>query len=153
MSASPAPEAKATTTPIAPKPKGPSIAAPVKPANVFSNDGSFLERFKKSSAPPVDSDKQEREKALARKKAMEDRFKNRGKRTATPTSNDDNLSPESKKFKKTTTTGGSKGSDDPNRPQQNDDSSSQLTAYQREVQKLNARSLKDEGYEMRPLLK
>ncbi|GAA5962449.1 hypothetical protein JCM3765_004300 [Sporobolomyces pararoseus] len=129
MSASPAPE---SSTSIVSKSKGPATA-PQKPANVFSNDGSFLERFKKSTAPPVDLEKQEREKALARKKAMEDRFKKRGKRSATTASTDD-ASPNSKKQKS-----------------ENDDAN--LTAYQKEVKRLNARSLKDEGYEMRPLLK
>ncbi|GAA5876273.1 hypothetical protein JCM16303_007078 [Sporobolomyces ruberrimus] len=127
MSASPAPE---SSTSIVNKPKGPSTAL-AKPANVFSNDGSFLERFKKSAAPPVDQEKQEREKALARKKAMEERFKKRGKRSAATTSTDE--SPNSKK---------PKTSGDEN-----------LTEYQKAVRDLNSRSLKDEGYEMRPMLK
>ncbi|GAA5978849.1 hypothetical protein JCM5350_004844 [Sporobolomyces pararoseus] len=128
MSASPVPESSSS---IVSKPKGPATA-PQKPSNVFSNDGSFLERFKKSTAPPVDLEKQEREKALARKKAMEDRFKKRGKRPAVATSNEDS---NNKKLKS-----------------ENDDTN--LTAYQKEVKRLNASSsLKDEGYEMRPLLK
>ncbi|GAA6010323.1 hypothetical protein JCM11491_006267 [Sporobolomyces phaffii] len=128
MSASPAPE---SSTSIVNKGKGPATA-PTKPANVFSNDGSFLERFKKSTAPPVDLEKQEREKALARKKAIEERFRNRGKRPAASTASEA-ASPSSKKTK---TEGEEK-----------------LTAYQQEVRRLNSRSLKDEGYEMRPMLK
>ncbi|GAA5929105.1 uncharacterized protein JCM15063_004052 [Sporobolomyces koalae] len=126
MSASPTPEA---STPIASKPKGPATA-PAKPANVFSNDGSFLERFKKSATTPVDQEKEEREKALARKKAMEDRFKRRGKRPSTA-----DVDAESNKKSKAA----------------EDDST--LTAYQKEVKRLASRSLKDEGYEMRPMLK
>ncbi|GAA5912251.1 uncharacterized protein JCM6883_003295 [Sporobolomyces salmoneus] len=129
MSASPAPE---SSTSFVSKPKGPATT-PAKPANVFSNDGSFLERFKKSSVPPVDVEKQEREKALARKKAMEDRFKKRGKRPSTSTTTEED------------------GSSSKKQKSQGDDS--ELTAYQKEVKRLNASNLKDEGYEIRPLLK
>ncbi|KAF8648477.1 hypothetical protein AX16_006258 [Volvariella volvacea WC 439] len=56
-----------------------------KPVNVFSNDGSFLERFQR--ARKEEEDKKKELEAADRKKAFNDRFKNRGKRgrpTATP---------------------------------------------------------------------
>ncbi|GAA6058908.1 hypothetical protein JCM10212_002860 [Sporobolomyces blumeae] len=128
MSASPAPES--SKAPVA-KTKAPS-APPSKPANVFSNDGSFLERFKKGALTEAEKEKEEREKALARKKALEDRFKNRGKRRAPSTESDSSTSKKKK---------------------DGEDGTSTLTAYQREVKRLESRSLKDEGYEMRPMLK
>lgn len=46
--------------------EGVRSASLTRVASTLHSDGSFLERFKKSSAPPVDIEKQEREKALAR---------------------------------------------------------------------------------------
>ncbi|KAI9295163.1 hypothetical protein K502DRAFT_365228 [Neoconidiobolus thromboides FSU 785] len=48
--------------------------------NVFTNDGSFLERFK--SMQKEQDEAKKREIALKRKKELEDRIKNRGKRSA-----------------------------------------------------------------------
>ncbi|GAA5919960.1 hypothetical protein JCM1841_004395 [Sporobolomyces salmonicolor] len=129
MSASPAPEQSASSAaspaPVVAASKKP--APPPKPTNIFSNDGSFLERFKKNNTPTGDQEKEQREKALAQKKALEDRFKKRGKR---PAAVDDGAASKKKK-----------------------DDDSGLTDYQKEVKRLEARSLKSEGYEMRPMLK
>ncbi|KAH9480768.1 hypothetical protein JR316_0007368 [Psilocybe cubensis] len=55
-----------------PKPKG------AKPPNVFSNDGSFLDRIRRSMKE--EEDKKKEKEALERKKHFADRFKTRGKR-------------------------------------------------------------------------
>ncbi|CAA7262840.1 unnamed protein product [Cyclocybe aegerita] len=73
--------------PIPAKPKAPSV----KPQNVFSNDGSFLDRIRRSKKVGVltlslpyaeEEDKRKEKEALERKKNFADRFKNRGKRPA-----------------------------------------------------------------------
>ncbi|KAG9316010.1 hypothetical protein JVU11DRAFT_3671 [Chiua virens] len=56
----------------------------LKPVNVFSNDGSFLERFQRSQQE--EEDRRKAEEALAKKKQFSDRFKNRGKRPPPPDS-------------------------------------------------------------------
>ncbi|BGP25255.1 hypothetical protein JCM10295v2_004178 [Rhodotorula toruloides] len=134
MSASPAPAkqlspspASSASTPVVPAKK--PAEPPAKPRNLFSNDGSFLERFKKNTVPTADQEKKEREEILARKKALEERFKKRGKRHADSTAN----APAGKKKKK--------------------DDEEGLTEYQKEVRRLEARTLKDEGYGARALLK
>ncbi|KAG2125301.1 hypothetical protein BD769DRAFT_1466032, partial [Suillus cothurnatus] len=52
-----------TSSKVPPKPK---------PVNVFSNDGSFLERFQRSKKE--EEDKRKAEEALARKRQFDDRF-------------------------------------------------------------------------------
>ncbi|BGP00123.1 hypothetical protein RTBOTA2_003682 [Rhodotorula toruloides] len=133
MSASPAPAKQlspspstSASTPVVPAKKG--AEPPQKPRNLFSNDGSFLERFKKNAVPTADQEKKEREEVLARKKALEERFKKRGKRHADSTAD----APAGKKKK---------------------DDEEGLTEYQKEVRRLEARTLKDEGYGSRALLK
>ncbi|EGF99301.1 uncharacterized protein MELLADRAFT_68691 [Melampsora larici-populina 98AG31] len=81
-----------------------------------TNDGSFLERFKKMKEEEVEKKKQE--DALQRKQAFEQRIKNRGKRSA-----DSDEKSSSKKPK----------------PEDEDN------AYLREVRKLQGHSLRDEG--------
>ncbi|KAG1780711.1 hypothetical protein EV702DRAFT_734962 [Suillus placidus] len=58
-----------TSSKVPPKPK---------PVNVFSNDGSFLERFQRSKKE--EEDKRKAEEALARQRQFDDRFRKRGKR-------------------------------------------------------------------------
>ncbi|KAF8739533.1 hypothetical protein AX14_009301 [Amanita brunnescens Koide BX004] len=68
----PAPYLTGTPSPVQngkPKPKA---------GNVFSNDGSFLERFQR--AKKSDTDKSKQEENMNRKMNFENRFKNRGKR-------------------------------------------------------------------------
>ncbi|GAA6003070.1 hypothetical protein JCM10207_001971 [Rhodosporidiobolus poonsookiae] len=123
-SASPAPEAS-TSAPVAAAAKK-APPAP-KPVNVFTNDGSFLERMKANKTIDTpDSEKEQREKALARKKAMDDRFKKRGKRAA---ESDEGAAAKKKKDE------------------------TDLTEYEKEVKRLEARTLKDEGYGTRAMLK
>jgi len=55
-----------------------------KPVNVFSNDGSFLERFQRGKQE--EDDRRKAEDALAKKRQFADRFKNRGKRPSPPDS-------------------------------------------------------------------
>ncbi|GAA5844465.1 hypothetical protein JCM9279_006314 [Rhodotorula babjevae] len=127
-SLSPASSSTSRRTPqpvVAPK-KG--SAPPPKPQNLFTNDGSFLSKFKKPLSPE-EQEKQDREAAIARKKALDERIKNRGKRPLPPPDAADSSS--SKKPK----------ADD-----------AEQTAYQAEVGRLSARELQDNGA-MRPLLK
>ncbi|KAA1091694.1 hypothetical protein PGTUg99_005828 [Puccinia graminis f. sp. tritici] len=131
-------------------------AAKAKAMNVFTSDGSFLERFKKMKEEEVEKKKQE--DALARKQAFEQRIvsdkpfftflrssvimavstdttwlaeineqKNRGKRAADP---NDSISTSKK----------SKTEEEDN-------------AYLREVRKLQGHSLRDEGAGVRALVK
>ncbi|KAH7096412.1 hypothetical protein BKA62DRAFT_510459 [Auriculariales sp. MPI-PUGE-AT-0066] len=51
-----------------------------KPTNVFSNDGSFLERFQRHKTGP--DDKQKTDDDLKKKREFDQRFKNRRKRVA-----------------------------------------------------------------------
>ncbi|TNY21012.1 hypothetical protein DMC30DRAFT_222610 [Rhodotorula diobovata] len=100
---------------------------PPKPQNIFSNDGSFLSKFKKPLSPE-EQEKKEREEAIARKKALDERIKKRGKR---PLPSAEDAASASKKAK--------------------EDSEEGLTEYQKEVKRLTARELKDNR--ARPLLK
>ncbi|KAG1858657.1 hypothetical protein C8R48DRAFT_264282 [Suillus tomentosus] len=64
-----------TSSKVPPKPK---------PVNVFSNDGSFLERFQRSRKE--EEDKRKAEEALARQRQFDERFRKRGKRQQPDTS-------------------------------------------------------------------
>jgi len=68
---------------------------------------------------------------LRRKKAADARFKNRGKRAA-PVAGD---------------------ADEPSTKRHVKDPDAGLTPYQKEVKRLESRSLKDEGFGIRPTLK
>ncbi|BGP48902.1 hypothetical protein JCM10450v2_004781 [Rhodotorula kratochvilovae] len=127
-SVSPAPEralspssssTRGTPQPVVPPKK--AAPPPPKPQNLFTNDGSFLSKFKRNTLSPEEKEKKEREEAIARKR--------RGKRPATPAAED---APATKKAK---------------------DDDSGLTEYEREVKRLSNSALKDDGYDMRPLLK
>ncbi|GAA6043618.1 hypothetical protein JCM8097_008292 [Rhodosporidiobolus ruineniae] len=127
-SASPAPEASTSSSASVVAAGKKPAAAPPKPVNIFTSDGSFLERMKANKGlSTADKEKEDREKALARKKALEDRFKKRGKR---PAADADTAAKKQKK-----------------------DDYAGLTPYEREVKELEARTLKDTGYDMRPMLK
>ncbi|PLW19859.1 hypothetical protein PCANC_05921 [Puccinia coronata f. sp. avenae] len=121
--------ASSSTTAINPATKKKEItavqAAKAKAMNVFTSDGSFLERFKKMKEEEVEKKKQE--DALARKQAYEQRIKNRGKRTADP----NDSSSTAKKGK----------------------TEEEDNAYLREVRKLQGHSLRDEGAGVRALVK
>ncbi|KAH7885490.1 hypothetical protein F5I97DRAFT_1398752 [Phlebopus sp. FC_14] len=64
-----------TSSKVPPKPK---------PVNVFSNDGSFLERFQRNKKE--EEDKRKADEALAKKREFVDRFRKRGKRPPAPDS-------------------------------------------------------------------
>ncbi|KAG9009535.1 hypothetical protein FRB94_011952 [Tulasnella sp. JGI-2019a] len=111
----------------APPAKSQSASKP-KPVNVFSNDGSFLERFQRTKKE--EDEKKKQEEATARKRAFDDRFKNRGKRKAVSPSAEEpsDSTPPVKKAK-------------------------ELTQYEKEVKSYEGRSLKDQGIGIRPLVK
>ncbi|KDE02440.1 hypothetical protein MVLG_07008 [Microbotryum lychnidis-dioicae p1A1 Lamole] len=118
-----------------------------KPNNVFSNDGSFLTRFKK--VDPIQGATEEKKRVqqqLLRKKAADERFKNRGKRPLiTPTSATTNSTTDPA----THDTSSTKKAKTSSNPDEQDRSE-----YQKEVDRLKrAGGLRDEGYAVRPVLK
>ncbi|SGY14379.1 BQ5605_C010g06162 [Microbotryum silenes-dioicae] len=115
--------------------------------NVFSNDGSFLTRFKK--VDPIQGATEEKKRVqqqLLRKKAADERFKNRGKRPLiTPTSATTNSTTDPA----THDTSSTKKAKTSSNPDEQDRSE-----YQKEVDRLKrAGGLRDEGYAVRPVLK
>ncbi|THH32416.1 hypothetical protein EUX98_g1772 [Antrodiella citrinella] len=127
--ASPNPSSSAGTPPSS-RPNNAAAHAKTKPTNVFSNDGSFLQRFQHLKKD--EEEKKKQEEVLARKRQFDSRFKARGKRPS-PESADDEAVTESP-AKKTKT-------DAP------------LTQYEKEVKSYAGRSLKDNGIGVRPLVK
>ncbi|KAI6098193.1 hypothetical protein F5141DRAFT_1147172 [Pisolithus sp. B1] len=109
-----------------------------KPVNVFSNDGSFLERFQRNKRVE-EEEKRKAELALARKRQFADRFKNRGKRHFPP--------PDTSSAVGTT--------DEQENPAKKPkfDGTSLLTDYRKEVRKQDGKVLKDVGTGVRPLIK
>ncbi|KAK0487821.1 hypothetical protein IW261DRAFT_1450160 [Armillaria novae-zelandiae] len=105
--------------PIPPPPK-PKPA--VKPVNVFSNDGSFLDRIQRSMKESDENRKREEE--LQRKRNFDNRFRNRGKRPL-PAADSTPADPPTKK--------------------QKSDSSSVKTEYQKLVENYPGRNLKGDG--------
>ncbi|GBC42393.1 hypothetical protein RIR_jg9963.t1 [Rhizophagus irregularis DAOM 181602=DAOM 197198] len=100
--------------------------------NIFSNDGSFLDRFKKMKAE--EDEKKKQLEALERKKAFEDRIKNRGKRKSQPTDEE----PDAKRVIL----------EDDEREEALDP---KANAYLKEMQKYNERLCKDDAGHVRPL--
>ncbi|KIM40996.1 hypothetical protein M413DRAFT_157741 [Hebeloma cylindrosporum] len=73
----------APAAPAQPKPQPPQQQRKkTPPGNVFSNDGSFLDRINREMKEG--DDKKKKQEALERKKNFADRFKNRGKRPPPP---------------------------------------------------------------------
>ncbi|KIL00197.1 hypothetical protein PAXRUDRAFT_821897 [Paxillus rubicundulus Ve08.2h10] len=105
-----------------------------KPVNVFSNDGSFLERFQRTKKE--EEDKRKAEEALEKKRQFADRFKSRGKRPP-PASSPAVTSPDPQ--------------ESPAKKVKVDDSS--LTNYKKEVRDYAGHSLRDTGTGVRPLVK
>ncbi|KAG8897270.1 hypothetical protein FRB99_008272 [Tulasnella sp. 403] len=99
-----------------------------KPVNVFSNDGSFLERFQRTKK--AKEERRRQEELLAKKRAFDERFKTRGKRKTddAPETDTADAVPPAKKPK-------------------------ELTQYEKEVKSYEGRSLKDNGIGIRPLVK
>ncbi|KAI0337471.1 hypothetical protein BDW22DRAFT_1364130 [Trametopsis cervina] len=106
------------------------VAAKAKAANVFSNDGSFLQRFQHLKKD--EEEKKKQEETLARKREFDSRFKRRGKRP--PPDTESSTIPAENPTKKSKV-------DEP------------TSSYQKEVQNYAGRSLKDEGIGVRPLVK
>ncbi|RPD62597.1 hypothetical protein L226DRAFT_532412 [Lentinus tigrinus ALCF2SS1-7] len=128
--ASPSP-APLSATPAAPKPNShhPHHHKP-KPVNVFSNDGSFLERFQRLKKE--EDEKKKQEEIITKKREFDSRFKNRGKRRSPDTSSSTPATENPAKKLKT---------DEP------------LNQYQKELQQYADKSLKDSGIGVRPLVK
>jgi len=114
------------------KPLKASASKP-KATNVFTNDGSFLERFQRSKKE--EEEKKKAEDDIARKRNFDERFKNRGKRPAP-----DSSAP-------------SAADDPPTKKAKGDKDSKPLTQYEKEVKSYAGRSLKDDGIGVRPLVK
>ncbi|KAI5123143.1 hypothetical protein M0805_000846 [Coniferiporia weirii] len=110
-----------------------------KPTNVFSDDGSFLERFQRVKRE--DEDKKKRDQELESKRMFESRFRNRGKRRAP--SAEPTLVDSSDSASASTSASSKKAKLETEKP---------LTAYEKEV-KSYSDSLKDNGMGIRPLVK
>jgi len=118
-----------TGTPPPAKP----IPPKAKPTNVFSNDGSFLERFQRTKTE--EGEKRKEQEALEKKRNFDNRFKNRGKRPLPDSTLDSEPAPDDLSAKKIKPDG------------------TPTAEYQRELKTFNGRSLKDSGTGVRPLVK
>ncbi|PAV17384.1 hypothetical protein PNOK_0744800 [Pyrrhoderma noxium] len=109
-----------------------------KPGNVFSDDGSFLERFQRDKKEEDEKKLQdEKYEKLARKLEFENRFKKRGKRRAPSPNPSPSETPDDFPAKKL------KVEEQQKKP---------LTAYEKEMKSYRS-SLKDTGTGVRPLVK
>ncbi|PSR70843.1 hypothetical protein PHLCEN_2v13284 [Hermanssonia centrifuga] len=122
--ASPAPSTSSTVSTSKPN------HSKSKAANVFSNDGSFLERFQHLKKDEEERKKQE--ETLTRKREFDSRFKKRGKRPPPDTASSSTVT------------------DNPSKKPRVD---KPLTQYEKEVKTYAGRSLKDDGIGVRPLVK
>ncbi|EIW59275.1 uncharacterized protein TRAVEDRAFT_58184 [Trametes versicolor FP-101664 SS1] len=122
--ASPAPS---SNSPAPPKPNAPPKP---KPLNVFSNDGSFLERFQRLKKE--EDEKKKQEDTLRQKREFDSRFKKRGKRPSPDASSSNDTTENPAKKAKV---------DEP------------LNQYQKELQNYADKSLKEHGTGVRPLVK
>ncbi|KAG2010017.1 hypothetical protein CC2G_012876 [Coprinopsis cinerea AmutBmut pab1-1] len=119
-----------------------------KPVNIFSNDGSFLERF--HQLKQEDDVKKKEKEILERKRKFADRFKNRGKRASSSSSGHPSGS--------STPSDGAESSEPATKKARTDNSSDKvdqpLNKYQQELKSLNINAnLKDAGTGVRPLVK
>jgi len=117
-----------TGTPPPPKPVPPKA----KPTNVFSNDGSFLERFQRTKKE--EDEKRKEQEALEKKRNFDNRFKNRGKRPLPDNTHDSKPAPDDLPAKKIKPDG-------------------TPTDYRRELKTVDGRSLKDSGTGVRSPVK
>ncbi|PPQ70455.1 hypothetical protein CVT25_005351 [Psilocybe cyanescens] len=127
----------------------PGKAKAVKPPNVFSNDGSFLDRIRRSIKE--EEDKKKEKDALERKKQFADRFKTRGKRPApsvSPPSTSDVTTPESDESPRKKLKVEENNKDDGSAQC----SSHHLAEYHKAMESYPG-SLKDGGNGVRPLIK
>ncbi|KAI0683260.1 hypothetical protein BC835DRAFT_1296479 [Cytidiella melzeri] len=126
--ASPAPSS--SSSPSTATSKLPINLPKSRPSNVFSNDGSFLERFQHLKKD--EEEKKKQEETLARKREFDNRFKRRGKRPPPDTASSTAVT------------------ENPAKKVKVDEA---MTKYQQEVQNYAGRSLKDDGIGVRPLVK
>ncbi|KAF8327401.1 uncharacterized protein EI90DRAFT_3067608 [Cantharellus anzutake] len=117
--------------------KQPSPSSKVKPINVFSNDGSFLERLQRSKRE--EEERKQADVVAQKKRGFDDRFKKRGKRPAPSADTPDS--------------GSSGETDEPAGPAKKAKTSEPLSQYEKEVQGYQSRLLKDQGIGVRPLVK
>jgi len=136
-SPSPAPSTPATASSVCLAPSKPKS----RPVNLFSNDGSFLERFQRNKKE--ENEKKAAENLTQKKRTFEDRFKNRGKRPA-PSDSDGAAGSSGSAAAAAAESGGSAKKLKTDKV---------LTQYEKEVQSYESRSLKDQGIGVRPLVK
>ncbi|KAF8157959.1 hypothetical protein B0H34DRAFT_706932 [Crassisporium funariophilum] len=118
-----------------------SKSPPARPSNVFSNDGSFLDRIRRSMKE--EDDKKKEREALLRKKNFEHRFKTRGKRPSTPVDGPScsESTPESDQPPRKKT-----------KPSAQEEDTSPQAQYQKDLASYTT-SLKGTGTGVRPLIK
>jgi len=104
-----------------------------KPINVFSNDGSFLERFQRSKME--EEEKKKQEDTLKKKREFDERFKNRRKRPHQESNDAPAPLPDDHPSKKV------RPNDIP------------LTRYEKELTNYSGKILKDGGTGVRSLIK
>ncbi|RDB14712.1 hypothetical protein Hypma_016404 [Hypsizygus marmoreus] len=122
----------------APSSKSSSTRSTPKPPNVFTNDGSFLERFQRTKKE--EEEKRQEQEALEKKKHFDTRFKNRGKRPPPdPTPSSD-------------ITSCSSSDEHPSKKVKSDQQP--ITEYEKQVKTYTGgASMKDTGTGIRPLVK
>lgn len=122
------------------------IKGTAKKINTFSNDGSFLARFQQLKAD--DKGSPSAESAVERKKIMEDRFRNRGKKRSSGGSAEPHqASPEAR------SSSAVQEEDPTSTKRQRDTKPNEDSEYLREVRNLEKSSLKDSGAGVRALVK
>ncbi|KZT32084.1 hypothetical protein SISSUDRAFT_1123591 [Sistotremastrum suecicum HHB10207 ss-3] len=127
-------ESPATTHSPSPAPSSSSVPHKPKPINVFSNDGSFLDRLYRTKRE--EEEKKKQEEMLLRKRNFDERFKRRGKRPAPTTETE-------------TTT-----SEEPVAKKPKSEVEKPPTKYEQDVKLYTEhKSLKDVGAGVRPLIK
>ncbi|SCV69681.1 BQ2448_1075 [Microbotryum intermedium] len=137
-----------SASPLPPSQTAPSTTTATKPNNVFSNDGSFLTRFKRvDPLQDATEEKKRVQQQLLRKKAADERFKNRGKRPLPTTNTTDSETNQTSSTSDGTSTLTKK-------PRTSTGDEQVRSEYQKEVDRLKrAGGLRDEGYAVRPVLK
>ncbi|KAF5361004.1 hypothetical protein D9756_005122 [Leucocoprinus leucothites] len=123
-----------------------------KPTNIFSNDGSFLERFQRNKTE--EQEKQKVKNELKRKINFEDRFRNRGKRKLPPSEDEDNESTVNSPSG-TANTGSDVSNSQDDHPTKKPKTGEPLNGYQQELKKYQGSKtgLSDTGNGYRPLVK
>ncbi|KAL0961466.1 hypothetical protein HGRIS_006410 [Hohenbuehelia grisea] len=119
----------------------PTVKPAQKPVNVFSNDGSFLERFQRTKKE--EEEKRKQEDVVAQKRNFDSRFKNRGKRPLPTDSADNEFSSSSTRVDEVS----------PNKKLKADTESKPLSEYEKQLKSYSGHIIKDSGMGVRPLVK